>query len=241
MALPAAFLDHLRTKGYHSRSNKHSNALAIAVVEDLVSACAALARHAIKGEATFDLNFNVHAQTTVWNTDLVIGRPPSPVVPTNDTMTRARPATIEIALELKSIMTEHRKQVKNRKRDLEAHHANVHNHRDSVIAAGLFVVNQASTFKSPLRTTLTRHGKDRMAVAALVQHCIAEMRSVTERQRPGDVGMDAKCVIVVDMDNVNLADTAFVDKPPAPLTGDPLNYDSFIQRICEQYTARFGA
>src|SRR3989337_3222248 len=86
VALPAAFLDHLRTKGYHSRSNKHSNALAIAVVEDLVSACAALARHAIKGEATFDLNFNVHAQTTVWNTDLVIGRPPSPVVPTNDTM-----------------------------------------------------------------------------------------------------------------------------------------------------------
>jgi hypothetical protein len=162
------------------------------------------------------------------------------VSPGKGGIARSRPATIEIALELKSIMTEHRKQVKNRKRDLEAHHANVHNYRDSAIAAGLFVVNQASVFKSPLKMTLTRHGRDRTAVATLVQHCVAEMRGVTERQRPREVGMDAKCVIVVDMDNINRAATSFMDKPPAPLTGDPLNYDSFIQRICEQYTARFG-
>ena len=239
MALPAAFLDHLRREGYHPRSNKHSNALATAIASDLVAACPVLAEKARSGRAVYDLNFNVHAQTAVWNTDLVIGQPPASQREPLGPITRTQPASVEIAVELKSIMTEHRKQVKNRKRDLEAHHANVHSYRDTAIAGGVFVINGALMFRSPLRTNVTRHASDRVAMAALILHCINEMRSVMERQHPGEVGIDAKCVIVVGMDNINIASTAFVQRAPAPQIGDPLNYDSFIQKMCEQYSARF--
>lgn len=34
---PATFLTHLRDHGYHSRSDKHSNALSDAIVHDLVA------------------------------------------------------------------------------------------------------------------------------------------------------------------------------------------------------------
>jgi len=34
----------------------------------------------------------------------------------------APPSTIHIAIEIKGVMTEHHKAVKNRKRDFEAHH-----------------------------------------------------------------------------------------------------------------------
>ena len=33
MANPAAFIEHLRQAGYHPRSDKHSNALADAIVQ----------------------------------------------------------------------------------------------------------------------------------------------------------------------------------------------------------------
>lgn len=33
----------------------------------------------------------------------------------------------------------------------------------------------------------------------------------------------------------------FVTEPPAPRAGDPLHYDSFLQRLCDDYRERFGA
>jgi len=136
-------------------------------------------------------------------------------------------------------MTEHRKAVKNRKRDLEAHHEHVHHYDNQAIAGGVFVVNQAVTFRSPLRTSRTVHARDQRGAAALVEHCLSEMRNVAERSDTSGYGLEAKCFIVVDMDNEDLASTNYVERPPAPLTGDPLNYDSFLQRICSVYERRF--
>ncbi len=238
MPLPSAFLEHLRAKGYHSRSNKHSNALAEAIAIDLASSCALIARKVQAGLVVFEINFNLHVRTATWNVDLVIGRPALPV-PGSNRISRGRPATVEVAVEIKSIMTEHRKQIKNRKRDLEAHHEHVHHYNPSAIAGGVFVVNDALMFQSPLRRAPTAHAKDRRGVNALVEHCINEMRNVGERRDITEDGMDAKCVIVLDMDNVDASSTAYVERPPAPLTGDPLNYDSFLQRICDLYTQRF--
>jgi hypothetical protein len=42
------------------------------------------------------------------------------------------------------------------------------------------------------------------------------------------------------MDYVNLASTRYGQRLPAPLTGDPLSYDSFIQPICDLYRRRFA-
>jgi hypothetical protein len=138
-------------------------------------------------------------------------------------------------------MTEHRKAIKNRKRDLEAHHEHVHHYDQQAIAGGVFVVNQALTFRSPLRREATIHAKDRRGAVALVEHCLSEMRNVSERTDTSGYGLEAKCFIVLDMDNEHLGSTAYVERTPAPLTGDPLNYDSFLQRICSFYERRFGA
>jgi hypothetical protein len=47
-------------------------------------------------------------------------------------------------------------------------------------------------------------------------------------------------VLVVDFDNVNLSAARYFSVPPAPQPGDPLHYDSFIQRLCQEYKTRFG-
>ncbi len=76
-------------------------------------------------------------------------------------------------------------------------------------------------------------------VTRLVDHCVNELRNVSERHDPSGYGLDAKLAIIVSMGNVELASTAFVERSPAPQVGDPLHYDSFLQRICEQYRQRF--
>jgi len=66
------------------------------------------------------------------------------------------------------------------------------------------------------------------------------MRAVAERQTPHGEGLDAKAVLVVDMDNEVYASTAYVTGGAAPHIGDPLHYDAFVQRLCDLYQQRFG-
>jgi hypothetical protein len=51
--------------------------------------------------------------------------------------------------------------------------------------------------------------------------------------------MEAKCAIVVDMNNTDLPSTRYVGSAPAPAVGDPLHYDTFIRMICDHYGRRF--
>jgi hypothetical protein len=234
---PQSFLTHLQETGYHSRSNKHSNALALAIVDDLVTYCPAIRERAGRTELVFDLNFTLRAGTADWNVDLVLGPPEMGSEPSasEGTIVRRKPSTVQIAIELKAVMTEHRKAVKNRKRDLEAHHEHVHNYSDSAIAGGVLIVNAATTFKSPLRQSETAHRNPR----ALVQHCIDELRAIASRGGPTGYGLEAKCAIVLDMNNKDLSGTEYVTAAPAPPVGDPLHYDAFVRTICEHYTRRF--
>jgi hypothetical protein len=180
-----------------------------------------MAEDARQGRLVYDLNFTLHAGTSDWNVDLVLGAPSlnsAPPVP-EQRIRRATPSTVYIAIEIKGVMTEHHKAVKNRKRDLEAHHEHVHRYNNSAIAAGVLVVNQAATFKSPLRPEVTQHKDPK----ELVKHCIQQIRSVTTRPGLQGEGLEAKTVLVVDMDNQDLAATKFVTDSPAPSIGDPLN------------------
>ena len=240
MVPPTGFLDHLKREGYHPRSDKHSNALAIAIVDDLLDACPALAGKAGAGEIVYDLNFDLRVRTATWNVDLVFGRPAKPSPPAHGSITRQPPSTVEIAIEFKAVMTEHRKAVKNRKRDLEAHHEHVHNYSATTIAGGVFVINASRVFRSPLRSSGdTIHAQDTRGMISLVQHCLNELRNVSERSDAGGYGLDAKAAIIVEMDNVNLSATTYVDRVPAPQPGDPLNYHSFLQRLCDLYNRLF--
>lgn len=235
---PGPFLDHLREHGYHSRSDKHSNALAEAIVADLLATCGAIRSEAAAGRLVYTLNFTLMAGTAEWNVDLVLGRPAGGVeVPeVAPHIVRAAPATVRIAIELKSVMTAHRKAVKNRKRDLEAHHEHVHNYDHLAIAGGVLVINAAATFQSPLRSEVTAHKRPEQ----LVRHCVDQLRAVTARSGTAGNGLDAKCALVVRHDNIDHAVSSFVTGGAAPTIGDPLHYDSFLGAICDQYHRRFG-
>ena len=236
MALPQSFLDHLNSERYHPRSNRHSNALAEAIVSDLVGNCSAIAEAMRQGNLVYDLNFDLGGRSN-WNVDLVIGQPPPNGAPLAGAVTPVRGAlsTVRIAIELKAVMTEHRKAVKNRARDLEAHHTHVHSYDRRAIAAGLLVVNAAEKFRSPLRTEPTLHRN----ADALVRHCVDELRAVEMRGPSHEAGIDAKSVLVIDFDNID-GPASYVSRGAAPRVGDPLHYDAFIQRICSEYEVRWS-
>jgi hypothetical protein len=167
---PPSFIHHLQERGYHPRSDKHSNALAEAIVRDLLSCSAPMAERAAAGALVYDLNFTINAGTSDWNVDLVLGAPPPGTAPpeAGEPIRRTRPSTVQIAIEIKSVMTEHHKAVKNRKRDLEAHHEHVHRYSNRAIAGGVVVVNGSASFISPLRTERTAHRNP----AALVERAL---------------------------------------------------------------------
>lgn len=239
MALPATFLKHLQTEGYHSRSDKHSNSLAEAIVIDLMAHCPKIAAQAKARELVFSLNHELAVGANGWKTDLAIGPPPPQISPkARDVagMTEAVPATTRIAVELKSVMTEHLKARKNRKRDLESHHQHVHAYDPQCIAAGILVVNASQTFKSPLRPEITVHAK---TPDQLIQIVADEFHSLTMSTGQNSPGLDAKCLIAVSMDNVNHAATRYVTRRPALQVGHPAHWDSFIQRLCTVYSQRW--
>jgi hypothetical protein len=238
--LPSSFLSYLRAGPYNPRSSKQGDALAEAIVVDLLATCRGLAAAAADGEVVWKRNFNLIYGSSPWKSDLVIGAPPPGTQPPKDEpILEAPPSSVHIAVEIKGVMTEHRKAIKNRKRDLESHHAHVHNYDPRSIAGGVLVLNVADRFRSPLRAPgdVTTHKNP----VALIQHCIAEAQGIAVRRESAGDGLDAKCVIVVDDDNIDFASSSYRETPPAPQVGDPMHYDAFIQRLCTEWTSRFSS
>lgn len=174
-----------------------------------------------------------------WNIDLVLGPPPSGVKGEVSArgIQRLSPATIQIAIEAKTVMTEHGKARRNRQRDLDSFHQFVHRYDPNAIAAALTVVNIADSFKSPLRPEVSVHRN----VRGLVEETMALLRALPVRSGSGDVaGLEANGGIVVSHDNVELQNARLITTPPAPQVGDPLHYAAFLRRICDRYTQRWA-
>jgi hypothetical protein len=240
MPLPSSFLAHLRAAPYHPRSPKHGNALAEAIVTDLLATCKPMASAAAAGEIVWDSNFNLTYGIATWNTDLAVGAPPPGTAPPEgEPIRKTAPSSVHIAVELKSVMTEHRKAIKNRKRDLESHHQHVHTYNESTIAGGVVLLNVAERFVSPLRREgeITVH-RDPIG---LLEHCLDETRAISVKGGPTGDGLDAKCAIVVRDDNIDVAAASYFEKLPAPQVGDPIHYDAFIQRLCAEWSNRFSS
>lgn len=237
MPLPPEFIEHLRSQGYHPRSNKHSNTLAAIIVGDLLTTCEPVRRKAAAGRLVYDVNVKLHFGTSLWNIDLAMGPPAGSVIVPESGIAKAPPSTFEMAIEIKGVMTEHRKAVKNRKRDFEAHHQHVHNYSNRAIAGVIMVLNAAPRFQSPLvRDRVTTHKNPTLLVA----HCMSEMRAVTARGGVEGHGIDAGCALVVVHDNIDPELTRYWTQVPAPQVGDPLHYDAFVQKLCAEYGARFN-
>lgn len=241
MSLPNELLDHLRQKGYHPRSNAHSDALSRAILIDLMQNCPKIAADAKADRLAYKMNHDILFGRVTWNTDVAIGPPGPEGIPKGAKriagIAEAVPVVVRMAIEHKAIMTEHGKARLNRQRDLEAHHAHVHDNDERAIAAGIFIINASPTFRSPLRAegVMTEHADP----VSLVTMCINALQGVTMSRRVGEPGLDAKCALVVNLDNIHLDAAVYMEKPPAPQPGEPLHWDSFIARLCDLYTRRF--
>lgn len=250
MKAPEAFVRHLAENNYHPRSDAHSNALCLAIVDDLLAHCPAIAERARAGEIVARLNHTVKVNYQDWNIDLAVGPPPgTPTPPSNGSITFETPATIELALEAKAIMTEHGKARRNRLRDLQAFHGYAHSYNEKTIAVGTVAVNVSRVFWSPTRSTddITEHDN----IGTLGKSTVELFRGLPLRHTPAEgPGFEAVSLLVVDLDNLrkNPALPYGAPRPqapklvtgtPAPQTGDPMHYATMIHRIRAAYEARW--
>ena len=228
---------------YHPRSDAHSIALCQMVVDDLLTACAPFREQAARGEVAYGINlpFVFHATGKTKTLDLAIGTPAADqlVLPTQPITRADRLDELRIAIEAKSVMTEHKKSQPRVYDELSSSHEIVHQGSQKTIAAGIVVINIADRFVSPLRQRLptnlhwSQHRQPDVT-ASMIRH----LRGLPIRERVGLVGFEAFAQVVVESDNQQSA-TLWTD-PPAPQPGDRDHYNTFLARLSAFYTERFG-
>lgn len=243
---PAAFIRHLAENLYHPRSDAHSNAVCLAILTDLIDHCPPFAEKARRGELVAKLNHTVKVNYQDWNIDLAIGPPAGlPTPPDTEPIRSETPVTVEVAIEAKTVMTEHGKAQRNRLRDLQAFHNYAHSYNQQTIAAGTIAVNVSPVFWSPLRKCddVTEHKN--------AERTVGLFRSLPLRHRPEDgPGLEAVSVLVIDHDNLAKNPSPpmgapppqpprLVSRAPAPQVGDPMHYATMIRRICTAYRERW--
>ena len=226
---------------YHSRSDAHSIALCGFVLEDFVAACPQMAKDARADKIIYGINArHIFPNGKKKTLDLAIGTPKTVkgIARFADAIHTGVIDRVLISCEAKTAMTEHGKSQPRVFDELGSSHEIVHQGDQKAIAAGITVVNIAKTFVSPLRQRtselhVSKHNQPRAA-----ERMINHLRGLPIRDTINRTGFDAYTTIVDDCDNQGPA--MFWTKAPAPQPGDRDHYDTFIARVAEAYTARFG-
>ena len=256
MAIEADLVAHFTQRPYHPRTSAHSDFQSLIIIRDLVAQCPTLRARAAKGEIVASLRHHQQVGHADWVIDIAIGTCAGIPQPPNFELApiaMAPPVIIQIAIELKSIWTEHGKARKNRLRDFQSFHGYAHQYDPKTVAAGFLVVNSADRFWSPLRADddITVHSNTKASARQVAQNAVAIFRSIHLRNSSSDVpGMEAVGVVVIEHDNLAFhpnatayaelhRQSAIAPSPPNPPVGDPLHYESMIQRICSAYSQRF--
>jgi len=247
--------------GYHPRSDRQSASQSQKIVLDLIDSCPALAERALRGEVVVQYTHHQRVGHEDWKIDIAFGtKAGTPVPPIGSRISVEAPAIVQIGIELKSIWTEHGKARKNRFRDFTAFHGHAHRYDPNVIAGAFLVVNCSDLFFSPLNYNrpdekggpVTRHGTRTSDGKATAKAAIELFRSIHLRHSENDLpGLEALGVVVVEHDTFKMLPdelrarfgkgkpTRTIEGSPAPQIGDPLHYQTFLQRICNQYRSRF--
>lgn len=253
MAIEAELVADLAQGGYHPRTSRHSDFQSAIIIRDLVKQCPLIARRALSGEIVAKLRHHQQVGHADWVIDIAMGTCAGAPKPPATLITMAPPVIIQIAIELKSIWTEHGKARWNRLRDFNSFHGYAHQYSQGTVAAAFLIVNCAERFWSPLRKDddITSHSRARKTARQLGEETVDIFRSIHLRNSSTDVpGMEAVGVVVVEHDNLSShptaakyasvhKPTAVAPTPPNPPIGDPLHYESMIQRICNAYNQRF--
>lgn len=231
-----------RNVPYHPRSDTHGGAQSRYFVDDLLYESDAIRAAARAGELVYQEDYVVGDGGLDWNTDLVIG-PPSDLVQVpldgNRAMVQADPVEIWLAVDAKSIMTEHQKARRNRQRDINSFADIMHFHHERALTAGLLLVNLAATFDSPLREPddITTHTH----IDRIVGEIIDMFDSIDRSEGEISANLDGAAVVVVDHTNLvqDVGQTRLVTEPPAPQPGDRVHYRTFVRQMAEWFETRF--
>jgi len=240
--LPAdkEFVEYLQKNMYHPRSSEHGDRLCKLLLQDLLSSCEPFFRAARERKIVYKLNHVIDkGSPTQWNLDLVVGPPTltsQQLLKSNDAILSGEPSDIWLAVDAKTIMTEHGKARRNRQRDLNSLHDILHRKNPRTIVGGLLVINMANRFKSPLRPGITEHRN----IERLVQETVDLFTGLPLAKRNG-TGLDALGIVVISHTNIKDDSSRLVTNKPAPQLGDSLHYLTFLDDICNVFRKRFSA
>jgi hypothetical protein len=256
MAIDEAIVSDLVKHGYHPRTSRHSDLQSAQIVLDLLEGCPLMRERALTGHLVAKLRHHQQVGHDDWVIDLALGTNAGPAIPPNhgQPIRFAPPAIIQVAIELKSIFTEHGKARRNRLRDFNAFHGYAHSYDPKTIAGAFLIVNAAEYFYSPLRKPedITRHSRQNVSARDVAAESVNLFRTIRLRNSAQDSpGLEALAVLMIEHDNLKVhpdfeahkgkhRPTRVVHSAPAPQVGDPLHYQTFIQRICGQYVGRFA-
>jgi len=235
-------IEWLQENGYHPRSPKHGSASCMYFLADLAEESEEFLDAARAGEIVYQEDFTVGEGQDRWNTDLVIGPPAADSVqsPVEDEVPIAEgePEEIWLAIDAKSVMTEHGKARRNRQRDINSFADIMHSHYPGSVTGGILLINMADQFRSPLRDEgdITEHDR----IEELVQGTVEIFRTINRAQGEVSPNVDAVGCVVVEHTNMDDGhETQLVTEPPAPQQGDIVYYEEFVEIIAETFTNRW--
>lgn len=234
-------VDWLAEHDYHPRSNKHGSASCLYLLDDLLAISETFRTRAQAGDIVYAEDYTVGSGDSKWNVDLVVGPPTEDIETAADgerPIIEAEPDEIWLAIDAKSVMTEHGKARRNRQRDINSFADIMHQHYPGAVTGGVLLINMADRFKSPLRDEgdITDHDR----IDELVDGTVDLFRDIERAQ--GEVSPNVDGVGCVVVEHTNMDDghgTRLVTEPPAPQPGDIVHYRTFIEIILDTLENRW--
>jgi hypothetical protein len=228
--------EYLEKNSYHPRSDRHGAALCGFFLDDLLFISEKISDASKQGNLVFRRDYVVGEGTRLeWNVDLVLGPPIEKPLFVPQNVSQGVPGEIWLAIDAKSIMTEHGKARRNRQRDLNSFASIMKHHYPRSVVGGMMVVNIANKFKSPLRPSITPH----VHIDRLVDETVQLFSKIPLNQNENDVNIDGVAVIIVEHSNIIGDKTRLISEKPAPLMGNPTQYRTFLDHIKNELEHRF--
>lgn len=237
-------VEWLQEHEYHPRSPKHGSASCMFFLDDLLHTSDRFAEAARAGDIVYQEDYSVGSKDEQdhWNTDLVVGPPPEDADLQTDFGDReifeVEPSEVWLAIDAKSVMTEHGKARRNRQRDINSFADIIHMHFPGAVTGGLLLINMAERFRSPLRDEgdVTEHDR----IEQLVEETVEIFRTIDRSEGEINHNVDGVGCIVVEHTNVDDGhETQLVIDPPAPQKGDIVQYREFVEILTEIFEDRF--
>jgi len=235
----------LAEHGYHPRSPKHGRASCLYFLADLIESSDRFRAAAKEGDIVYREDYTVgdrEREQLHWNADLVVGPPANSDVDVphhgDPPIAEGTPGRVWLAVDAKSVMTEHGKARRNRQRDVNSFADIMNHHHPGAVTGGLLLLNMADRFRSPLREEgdITEHNR----IERLVEETVAIFRDIDRADGDVSPNVDGVGCIVVEHTNMDDGDpTQLVTEPPAPQPEDAVNYRTFLETIAKTVEKRW--